>query len=66
MMTQIAKANKHVKYIQLRNLYCTDKQCGPYKDNTLIYRDTDHLSLAASQLGANRLAQVIRSSRPSP
>jgi peptidoglycan/LPS O-acetylase OafA/YrhL len=66
MMTQIASSNKHAKYIQLRNIYCTDKQCGPYKDNTLIYRDADHLSLAASQLGANRLAQVIRSSRPSP
>jgi len=66
MMTLIASSNKHVKYIQLRNLYCTDKQCGPYKGSTLIYRDTDHLSLAASQLGANRLAQVIRSIRPSP
>jgi hypothetical protein len=66
MMTLIASSNKHVKYIQLRNLYFTDKQCGPYKGSTLIYRDTDHLSLAASQLGANRLAQVIRSIRPSP
>jgi hypothetical protein len=66
MMTKIASGNQHVKYIPLRNLYCTDKQCGPYKDNILIYRDTDHLSAAASQIGAQRLGQVIRSATSSP
>ena len=61
LMRQVASGSQQVKYIPLHQLYCTEKQCGPYKDNLLIYRDTDHLSREASLLGANRLAQVIRS-----
>jgi peptidoglycan/LPS O-acetylase OafA/YrhL len=60
LMTQVASGSPHVKYIPLRQLYCNEKQCGPYNGKLLIYRDTDHLSADASQLGANRLAQIIR------
>jgi hypothetical protein len=54
----------NVVYLKLRQLYCVDQSCGPYKGDLIIYRDTDHLTLEASQLGAQRIAKALTDPAP--
>jgi len=62
MVERIIKSNPNVSYAKLRDLYCINHECGPYKGDLMIYRDTDHLTEAASQLGAQRIAAAIERS----
>jgi hypothetical protein len=62
MAERIMKNNPNVTYVKLRDLYCINQTCGPYKGDLMIYRDTDHLTAAASELGAQRIAAAIEHS----
>jgi peptidoglycan/LPS O-acetylase OafA/YrhL len=57
---RIIKSYPRVQYAQLRTLYCENNSCGPYKGELMLYQDSDHLTVAASRLGAERLAAMIR------
>lgn len=59
MAERIQKDNPNVTYIKLRDLYCINRVCGPYKGDLMIYRDSDHLTEAASELGAQKIAAAI-------
>jgi len=59
MAERIQKDSPNATYIKLRDLYCINQLCGPYKGDLMIYRDTDHLTAAASELGARRIAATI-------
>jgi len=63
MAERIQKDNPNVTYVKLRDLYCINQVCGPYKGDLMIYRDTDHLTEAASELGAQRIAAAIEHSK---
>ncbi len=48
-------------YLTLRGLYCdTEKICGAYLGDTLIYRDGNHLTQEASRIGAGVIASRVR------
>lgn len=59
MASRIEALHTNVRYARLRDLYCGKVQCGPSIDHRIIYRDTDHLTETASQLGAAKLAPLI-------
>jgi hypothetical protein len=59
MASRIEALHNNVRYARLRSLYCGKDQCGPNVDQMIIYRDTDHLTEKASQLGAAKLAPLI-------
>lgn len=63
MAERIQKDNPNVTYVKLRDLYCINQVCGPYKGDLMIYRDSDHLTEAASELGAQRIAAAIEHSK---
>jgi hypothetical protein len=60
MVAQIIRNNPNVIYAKLRDLYCEADRCGPYKGKLMLYRDTDHLTEAASWLGAQRIADTLQ------
>jgi len=59
MMARIMAVHPNVRFARLRDIYCDVRNCGLYKGNLVIYRDTDHLTAEASQLGAAKIAQII-------
>jgi peptidoglycan/LPS O-acetylase OafA/YrhL len=59
VMGRMTATHQNVRYALLRDIYCEDLRCGLYKNNLIIYRDTDHLTPEASQLGAARIAEII-------
>jgi peptidoglycan/LPS O-acetylase OafA/YrhL len=61
MAARLMARHRNVHYVQLRDLYCTGSLCGPYKGDTLLYRDNNHLRYEASLLGAERLVSRLRS-----
>jgi hypothetical protein len=64
MVGRIISRNPNVIYAKLRDLYCEADRCGPYKGNLILYRDTDHLTEAASLLGAQRIADILQRQSP--
>jgi len=60
MVSRIISNNSNVIYVKLRDLYCETARCGPYKGKLMLYRDTDHLTEAASRLGAQRIADTLQ------
>jgi len=64
MVSRIMNKNPNVIYAKLRELYCETDRCGPYKGNLVLYRDTDHLTEAASLLGAQRIAETLQRQSP--
>ena len=60
----IARDHPGMRYVPLRDLYCEHKQCGPYRGALMLYQDSDHLSVAASRLGAARLAAMLTPAPP--
>jgi len=57
----LARRHRGVRAVQLRDLYCSEQECGPYRGALMLYQDSDHLSVAASRLGAARLAAILKS-----
>ena len=64
LVEALARRHPGVRAVRLRDLYCTEQQCGPYRGELMLYQDSDHLSVAASRLGAARLAALLRSWQP--
>jgi peptidoglycan/LPS O-acetylase OafA/YrhL len=64
MVARIIRNNPNVIYAKLRDLYCEADRCGPYKGKLMLYRDTDHLTEAASRLGAQRIADTLQHQSP--
>ena len=50
----------NVHYLQLRQLYCEGSVCGPYINNTMIYKDNNHLNRSGARIGAKKIADHIR------
>jgi len=69
LMHSLETVHPKFHYVKLRDLYCDDSICGPYKGALFLYKDNNHLGLQASLLGASRLASVVRgtaAAHPSP
>jgi hypothetical protein len=64
MVSRIISKNHNVIYAKLRGLYCEADRCGPYKGKLMLYRDSDHLTKAASLLGAQRIANTLQRQSP--
>jgi peptidoglycan/LPS O-acetylase OafA/YrhL len=54
----------NVNYLKLRTLYCSNGVCGPAVGREMIYRDNNHLNYRGSQLGARKIAALIRQLSP--
>ena len=50
MIAQLKEANMSIEVFDPINFLCEDEFCSFYKDESILYRDSDHLTLKGSDL----------------
>ena len=68
LMAKVLKDYPKIKVLDAADIFCDQAKCLAMKDNTMLYSDRNHLSLAGSVLLANAVLPLLqgRSATPGP
>jgi peptidoglycan/LPS O-acetylase OafA/YrhL len=59
MLEQLAKKNPNVRYVSLRDLFCTSDSCSMIHDDAVMYRDSHHLNIVGSKFVGQEIAKLL-------
>lgn len=59
MLEKLAKENANVRYVSLRDLFCTSDSCSMIHDNTVMYRDNHHLNIVGSKFVGEEIVKLL-------
>lgn len=59
MLEQLAKNNPNVRYVSLRDLFCTSDSCSMIHDDAVMYRDSHHLNIVGSKFVGQEIAKLL-------
>lgn len=59
MLERLAKENPNVRYVSLRDLFCSSDSCSMIHDNSVMYRDNHHLNIVGSKFVGQEIAKLL-------
>lgn len=59
MLEQLARENSNVRYVSLRDFFCTSDSCSMIHGDTVMYRDNHHLNISGSKFVGHEIVKLL-------